>query len=265
MARSIRKGPFVDDHLAKKVDKMNKNMIKKQVIKTWARRSTVLPDFVGHTFAVHNGKKFVPVFVTVTVYGTSKLVGPACDDAPAATEIDTADSIGLGVVGERSDTMVILHVGTGGNHMVSLPRDLWVTLDSGGQNKLNAARLWGKEWHFRIGVHLLRGLVETEEAAKQYADLADATLRALSPVVHDEFARKHGDAPGRGAVVLGIAQRSGDELVKAVVTGADDLTRESVIAYCQKNLATFKLPRTIEIRDEMPRNAVGKILAKYLM
>ena len=58
-------------------------------------------------------------------------------------ELDTADNIGLGVVGERSDTMVILHVGDGGNHMVSLPRDLWVTLDTGGQDKLNAARARG--------------------------------------------------------------------------------------------------------------------------
>lgn len=58
-------------------------------------------------------------------------------------ELDTAASIGLGVVGERSDTMVVLHVGDGGNHMVSLPRDLWVTLDSGGQDKLNAARVVG--------------------------------------------------------------------------------------------------------------------------
>ena len=68
MARSIKKGPFADKHLTKKVEDANKNN-KKQVIKTWSRRSTVLPDFVGHTFAVHNGRKFVPVFVTENMVG----------------------------------------------------------------------------------------------------------------------------------------------------------------------------------------------------
>ena len=68
MARSIKKGPFTDKHLTKKVDEANKGS-KKSVIKTWSRRSTILPDFVGHTFAVHNGKKFVPVFVTENMVG----------------------------------------------------------------------------------------------------------------------------------------------------------------------------------------------------
>ena len=68
MARSIKKGPFADKHLTKKVDEANKAS-KKSVIKTWSRRSTILPDFVGHTFAVHNGKKFVPVFVTENMVG----------------------------------------------------------------------------------------------------------------------------------------------------------------------------------------------------
>ncbi|MBX7113413.1 MAG: 30S ribosomal protein S19 [Myxococcaceae bacterium] len=68
MARSIRKGPFVDRHLTKKVDDMMKNN-KKAVIKTWSRRSTILPEFVGHTFAVHNGRKFIPVFVTENMVG----------------------------------------------------------------------------------------------------------------------------------------------------------------------------------------------------
>jgi small subunit ribosomal protein S19 len=68
MARSIKKGPFVDDHLAKKVsDLVNAN--KKAVVKTWSRRSTILPEFVGHTFAVHNGRKFIPVFVTENMVG----------------------------------------------------------------------------------------------------------------------------------------------------------------------------------------------------
>ena len=68
MARSIKKGPFVDDHLQKKVDAANKSSDRK-MIRTWSRRSTVTPDFVGHTFAVHNGRKFVTVFVTENMVG----------------------------------------------------------------------------------------------------------------------------------------------------------------------------------------------------
>jgi small subunit ribosomal protein S19 len=68
MPRSIKKGPFVDDHLTSKVDKMNQAN-QKRMIQTWSRRSTILPSFVGHTFAVHNGKKFIPVFVTENMVG----------------------------------------------------------------------------------------------------------------------------------------------------------------------------------------------------
>ena len=68
MARSIKKGPFVDKHLAKKVEDLIKANQKK-VVKTWSRRSTILPEFVGHTFAVHNGRKFIPVFVTENMVG----------------------------------------------------------------------------------------------------------------------------------------------------------------------------------------------------
>jgi small subunit ribosomal protein S19 len=68
MPRSVRKGPFVDLHLIKKVDQMN-DAGNKRVIKTWSRRSTILPEFVGHTFAVHNGRKFIPVFVTENMVG----------------------------------------------------------------------------------------------------------------------------------------------------------------------------------------------------
>jgi small subunit ribosomal protein S19 len=68
MARSILKGPFVDGHLLKKVDELNKKTDKK-VVKTWSRRSTLTPDMVGHTFAVHNGKKFIPVYVTENMVG----------------------------------------------------------------------------------------------------------------------------------------------------------------------------------------------------
>ena len=68
MARSIKKGPFVDDFLVKKIEDMIKTN-KKTVVKTWSRRSTILPEFVGHTFAVHNGKKFIPVQVSENMVG----------------------------------------------------------------------------------------------------------------------------------------------------------------------------------------------------
>ncbi len=69
MARSIKKGPYVDVKLEKKVDAVNEGGAKKGVIKTWSRRSTITPDFVGHTFAVHNGNKFIPVYVTEYMVG----------------------------------------------------------------------------------------------------------------------------------------------------------------------------------------------------
>ena len=68
MARSIKKGPFVDDHLAVKIEAMNKTGDKK-VVRTWSRRSTITPDFVGHTLAVHNGNKFIPVYITENMVG----------------------------------------------------------------------------------------------------------------------------------------------------------------------------------------------------
>ncbi|MGY4691817.1 30S ribosomal protein S19 [Salibacterium sp. K-3] len=68
MGRSLKKGPFVDDHLMKKVENLNEKN-DKQVIKTWSRRSTVFPQFVGHTFAVYDGRKHVPVFVSEDMVG----------------------------------------------------------------------------------------------------------------------------------------------------------------------------------------------------
>lgn len=68
MARSIKKGPFIDPKLQKKIDDLNQSNQKK-VIKTWARRSTISPDFVGHTIAVHNGNKFIPVFISENMVG----------------------------------------------------------------------------------------------------------------------------------------------------------------------------------------------------
>lgn len=68
MARSVKKGPFVDEHLMKKVEQAKESGSRK-VIKTWSRRSDITPDMVGLTFAVHNGKKFIPVFVTENMVG----------------------------------------------------------------------------------------------------------------------------------------------------------------------------------------------------
>ncbi|MEO0567511.1 MAG: glutamine-synthetase adenylyltransferase [Pseudomonadota bacterium] len=90
------------------------------------------------------------------------------------------------------------------------PKDLFEELqkvlnaESDYEDKLDAARRWHKEWHFRVGVHHLRGLINADTAGAHYAALAEATLAALWPVVGAQFALRHGDAPGRGAVVLGM-------------------------------------------------------------
>jgi small subunit ribosomal protein S19 len=68
MARSIKKGPFVDEHLAKKIAAMSE-MRQKQLVRTWSRRSTITPEMVGYTIGVHNGRKFIPVFVTENMVG----------------------------------------------------------------------------------------------------------------------------------------------------------------------------------------------------
>ena len=68
MARSLKKGPFVDEHLLEKIERMRRGG-SKQPIKTWSRRSTILPDFVGYTISVHDGKKHVPIFVTENMVG----------------------------------------------------------------------------------------------------------------------------------------------------------------------------------------------------
>ena len=68
MARSLKKGPFVDGHLRVKVEALNARNEKK-VVKTWSRRSTIVPDMIGHTIAVHNGKKFIPVYITEQMIG----------------------------------------------------------------------------------------------------------------------------------------------------------------------------------------------------
>ena len=90
MSRSLKKGPFVDQHLMNKVEKLNASG-KKEVIKTWSRRSTIFPQFVEHTFAVYNGKEHLPVYVTEDMVGhklgefvpTRKFGGHAGDDKKA--------------------------------------------------------------------------------------------------------------------------------------------------------------------------------------
>jgi small subunit ribosomal protein S19 len=68
MARSVKKGPYIDDSLVKKIEAMNAEN-KKVVVKTWSRRSTIPPDFVGHTIAVHNGIKFIPIYISENMVG----------------------------------------------------------------------------------------------------------------------------------------------------------------------------------------------------
>ena len=68
MARSTKKGPFIDSHVLAKIEDMN-NRNEKKVVRTWSRRSTIIPEMVGHTLAVHNGKKFIPVYVTENMVG----------------------------------------------------------------------------------------------------------------------------------------------------------------------------------------------------
>ena len=96
------------------------------------------------------------------------------------------------------------------------------------EKRLDTARRWMKEWHFRVGVHHLRGLIDAFEAGKMYADLAEAVVGAIWPVVCVEFARKHGDQPGRGAVVLGMGSlgagrlNAGSDLDLIVIYDAGD-------------------------------------------
>ena len=68
MSRSLKKGPFVDEHLHKKIQSLNASSTK-TVLKTWSRRSTIVPEMVGHTIAVHNGKKFIPIYITENMVG----------------------------------------------------------------------------------------------------------------------------------------------------------------------------------------------------
>ncbi len=112
--------------------------------------------------------------------------------------------------------------------------------------KLIALRIWQKEWHFRIGVHHLRGLIDAVEAGHQYADLADAALGALFPVIVTEFARKHGPMPGRGAVLLGMGS-----LGARTLNAASDL--DLIVIYDAQGAEVSDGPKSLATRPYFAR------------
>ncbi|MEM9522614.1 MAG: glutamine-synthetase adenylyltransferase [Pseudomonadota bacterium] len=120
--------------------------------------------------------------------------------------------------------------------------------------RLDAARRWNKDWRFRIGVHHLRGLISGEEAGGQYADLANATLRALWPVVCDEFARKHGIAPGRGAMVLGMGSLGAGRL-----HAVSDL--DLIVIYDMGGADRSDGPRPLSVRSYFARLTQAMVTA----
>jgi glutamate-ammonia-ligase adenylyltransferase len=114
------------------------------------------------------------------------------------------------------------------------------------ERQLDAARIWAREWHFRIGVHHLRGLIDPFEAGSEYASLAEATLAAIWPVVHAEFARKHGHVAGRGAVVLGMGSLGAGRL-----NAASDL--DLIVIYDAVTDAQSDGPRPLDARSYYAR------------
>lgn len=112
--------------------------------------------------------------------------------------------------------------------------------------RLDTARRWAKEWHFRIGVHHLRGLIDAQTAGEQYADLAQATLRAIFPVVVDHFALKHGPPPGRGAVVVGMGSLGAGRL-----HAASDL--DLIVIYDGQGVEASDGPRPLSTRPYYAR------------
>jgi glutamate-ammonia-ligase adenylyltransferase len=114
------------------------------------------------------------------------------------------------------------------------------------ERRLDAARRWQKEWHFRIGVHHLRGLIHGDEAAREYADLAGAVLTNVWDAVVAEFARRHGPPPGRGAAVLGMGS-IGDERL----TATSDL--DLIVIYDPADAEASKGPRPLPSRTYYAR------------
>ena len=130
----------------------------------------------------------------------------------------------------------------------ALQADLSARLDATNdyERMLEAARIWAREWHFRIGVHHLRGIVDGFEAATQYADLAEAVVAALWPPVLAEFARKHGPAPGRGAVVMGMGSLGARRL-----NAASDL--DLIVIYDPAGAEASDGPRPLATRPYFAR------------
>lgn len=107
--------------------------------------------------------------------------------------------------------------------------------------RLDRARVWAREWHFRIGVHHLRGVIDAQTAGQQYADLATAAVRALWPYVVDGFAKKHGTQPGRGAVVIAMGSLGGERL-----NAASDL--DLIVVYDADGVETSEGRRPLATR-----------------
>jgi glutamate-ammonia-ligase adenylyltransferase len=112
--------------------------------------------------------------------------------------------------------------------------------------RLDSARIWQKEWHFRIGVHLLRGLISADDAGGQYAALAGAVIAALWPIVAQDFARRHGPAPGRGAAVLGMGSLGAGRL-----NAASDL--DIILIYDALGVESSNGPRPLPTRQYFAR------------
>ena len=125
---------------------------------------------------------------------------------------------------------------------------------SGYEAALDSARRWAHEWHFRVGVHHLRGLIDADEAAGQYADIADACIAALFPVTAADFARKHGAPPGRGAVVLGMGS-----LGARVLNAGSDL--DLIVIYDAGGADASDGPRPLAARPYYARLTQAMITA----
>lgn len=140
--------------------------------------------------------------------------------------------------------------------LAGLTADLAAQLAGQGdyEGRLDAARVWQKEWHFRIGVHLLRGLISPAEAGQQYADLAGAVIGALWPVVLDDFAGKYGPPPGRGAAVLGMGSLGAGRL-----NAASDL--DVILIYDAMGVDTSIGPRPLATRQYYARLTQGFVTA----
>jgi len=130
----------------------------------------------------------------------------------------------------------------------ALLRDLSARLSAAGdyERQLDSARIWKREWHFRVGVHLLRGLIDARAAGQEYADLASTLLEALAAPVIEEFARKHGPPPGRGVAFLGMGSLGAEQL-----TATSDL--DLIAIYDAGGAESSDGPRPLAVRPYFAR------------